>query len=817
MSEADSLAIAAAAKKRLRREARIRENYDRISAALTLSDSKSTKNPTRNVPDVPGFQSLSKTEIKRDTKDIEKNSNFSFSKERNYAEEMDGCVSRSMRPHCAAESTLLKKKRRLLTWINNPDQADKEVEFWRANVTKSNEALAQFETDRDAWLEGFAEARRMLSGALKSGLEANKRLREEGAVLLNLCEQECGYSLRKKRNFQAKDIVEELLERQSAYESAIQEYLGISHDLHAKGGAAAANTAVAYLSLEEVHYAEDDAYIVKKSHASKPTDSTTNTNSVEQEDKMDVVVKEEVLAKVKVEADAAEVALESEQRECMSDIPLPYFCSETKSVIPVETVEQAQAVAPDAAPAVRKGRSSSIGSLKDLPSTVIKTERATSGGTGSTGSDGTAETDATTHPSSMTTNTSMRSFSPTVDSVNPTRKADDLSMLELLLGVQESVRLNELSLTDVEFMFQDRTTCPDDKVIIDSILGVNATEATEVTKTKTVESKNSKSSRSATSHQEGFATDEQKVLAAPYLALNRTHEQDWSSYCDKLFDGLNSQGIITRKGKKRGPEYTQVSLDLRLRTQRGVSLLYSPLSQYEDRMLGTSDVDTIYVPHTNQSTGEVIYHSSTQLPPYLHAAEEDALVRCKLQSAAAIADLNLRKLRASLKEVAKFTQEAHSALARSESLHEMATVEEGLELRKMYKELVHYGLVKAALEDPPMSPLSSNAAAVAASALFNSVFSTANNGSSNNHGRAPSKNSRAPPRTAARPPAAQSSSHTEAGQDETVANENNTRLRSTSEIDNKNGADTADDESLKRKVGVTNGASIASSAPKRRR
>ncbi len=730
---------------------------------------------------------------------------------------MDACVSRSMRPHCAAESTLLKKKRRLLTWINNPDQADKEVEFWRTNVTKSNEALSQFEADREAWLEGFAEARRMLSGALKSGLEANKRLREEGAVLLNLCEQECGYSLRKKRNFQAKDIVEELLERQSAYESAIQEYLGISHDLHAKGGAAAANTAVAYLSLEEVHYAEDDAYIVKKKHAPKPTESGTNGNSVEQEDnKMDVVVKEEAVVKVKVEADAVEVALEPEQRECLSDIPLPYFCSETKSVIPVEAVEQAPVAVNETAPAVRKGRSSSIGSLKDLPSAVVKTERATSGGTGSTGSDSTAETDATTHPSSMTTNNSMRSFSPTVDSVNPTRKADDLSMLELLLGVQESVRLNELSLTDVEFMFQDRTTCPDDKVIIDSILGVNATDVTEVLKSKAAESK-SKSSRGAASHQEGFATEEQKVLAAPYLALNRTHEQDWSSYCDKLFDGLNSQGIITRKGKKRGPEYTQVSLDLRLRTQRGVSLLYSPLSQYEDRMLGTSDVDTIYIPHINQSTGEVIYHSSTQLPPYLHAAEEDALVRCKLQSAAAIADLNLRKLRTSLKEVAKFTQEAHSALARSESLHEMATVEEGLELRKMYKELVHYGLVKAALEDPPMSPLSSNAAAVAASALFNSVFSTVNNGSSNNHGRAPSKSSRAPPRTAARPSASQSNNLTEPGQEESTNSEHVTRLRSTSEADNKTAADNVEDESLKRKVGATNGASVAPSAPKRRR
>ena len=39
---------------RLRREARIRENYDRISAALQVNESKATKNPTRNVPDVPG-------------------------------------------------------------------------------------------------------------------------------------------------------------------------------------------------------------------------------------------------------------------------------------------------------------------------------------------------------------------------------------------------------------------------------------------------------------------------------------------------------------------------------------------------------------------------------------------------------------------------------------------------------------------------------------------------------------------------------------------------------------------------------------------
>jgi len=717
---------------------------------------------------------------------------------------MDACVGRSMRPHCAVESTLLKKKRRLLSWINNPEQADKEVDFWRGNVAKSREVFAQFESDREAWLEGFEEARRMLSGALKGSIDANKRLREEGVVLHTLCEQECGYSLRKKRNFHTKDIVDEVVERQGAYESAVQEYLGITHELHAKGAAGAAGVPVAYLSLDEVHYPEDDVYIVNKNRARKAADTKLAAAKLDKENAMDVDVKVE--PSVKTEAGEAEEAV-VEQRQCISDIPLPYFCSESKLVIPLDNVAEspAQAAPTAASAATRKGRSSSIGSLKDFPSSsvplgVVKTERSTSGGTSS---EGITDTDAvTTHPSSAVS-TSQRSWSPSADpSASAHKVPDDMTLLELLLSVQESVRLNELSLTDIEFMFQDRTTCPEDKTIIGAILGGAKPEGGVVA----TSAKPFKSSRDV--NHEGLTVEEQKALATPYLSLSRAKEQDWSSYCDQLFDGLNSQGIITRKGKKRGPEYMQVSVDLRLRTQRGVSLLYSPLSQYEDRLLGSTDQETIYRAVVKQSTGDVTYSSTTQLPPYLRKAEDDALVRCKLQSAAAVADLSIRKLRASLKEIAKFTQEAHSSLQRSENLHEMAAVEEGLELRKMYKELVHYGLVKAGLDDPPMSPLSSNAAAVAASAMFNSVYPASNN---HGHGKAQSK-SRAPARVYVRP---SSLAHTAGSHEDPVTSSESLARSGGGASDH----DAAEEETLKRKIGAASATAttLVASAPKRRR
>ena len=88
----------------MRREARIRENYDRIAASLSSTESSkfAARHPTRVIPDTNGKShifntllyemdyvmrcnvhvgmfALSKTEIKKDTKEIEKHSDLTVS------------------------------------------------------------------------------------------------------------------------------------------------------------------------------------------------------------------------------------------------------------------------------------------------------------------------------------------------------------------------------------------------------------------------------------------------------------------------------------------------------------------------------------------------------------------------------------------------------------------------------------------------------------------------------------------------------------------------------------------------------------------
>lgn len=746
-------------------------------------------------------------------------------KERNYVEEMDVCINRSMRPHCPAESSLQKKKRRLVSWVNNPELADKEVQAWKDSVQKAQANFTQFEVERDAWLDGFQDARRLLSGSLKMSVDHNKRLKSDGALLLQLIEQECGYSLRKKRNFHTKDIVDELLERQGAYECAVQEYLTVSQELHAAGVLHGKCTMpTTSLSLEEIHYPGDDFYIAHKRRNMQdaPTSAELEAPAVDASvDSAAMDTEVEVKSEPIVKADEAENPRFS---ECISDIPLPYFDSETKQVIPLQdaVVEPPTAVVAEKKLGGRT-RAGSLSLIKVEPSRgTMDVEPANS----SDEAAGDSDLAETTNPSSATS-TGHGNWSPSVETPGaPTSKAlTDQDLLGLFTSLQESVRMNELLVTDVEFAFQDRTTCADDVSIINAILrsgdGAAKSHPSKTAATGTP----SKSGRNIS----GVTDEEQKAPAAPYLSLSRHHEEEWSQFVDKLFDGLNSQGIITRKGKKRGPDYVPVTVDLRLRTHRGVNLLLSPLSQYEDRMLGVSAKDTIYQARKDGRSGEVSYTSITQLPYYLRVAEEEALERCNLQSRAAIADLQIRKLRSNLRDIAKFTNEAQAALRRSESIHEMATMEESLELRKMYKELIHYGVVPANASDPPLSPITSYAAAAVANALYNSVFAA--NGANN---RPAAKNSRAPARVYARPPVPTSTvavdgtvavgvKSQDAGSDGGTTTECLTKSSSVSselrggaeECSAAADAGEVGAESLKRKA---NGAPVpATSAPKRRR
>jgi len=219
-------------------------------------------------------------------------------------------------------------------------------------------------------------------------------------------------------------------------------------------------------------------------------------------------------------------------------------------------------------------------------------------------------------------------------------------------------------------------------------------------------SSSSSSSITAAAAVRGASTAE-VATAAPYLALSRVHELEWGAFVDQFFDKLNVPGTMTRKKKKLVQEQLVAAADVRLGNPRGVSLLLSPLSQFEDRMLGVLDCATIYRAQRDpdQTQGGIAYSSSVQLPDTLRVAEEDAMERCRLQSAAAAADLRIRRLKSARKDTSRCVHEAQSALARAEALYTAASQEEEMERKRMCKELVLYGIVKLEPDAPPMSPI----------------------------------------------------------------------------------------------------------------
>jgi hypothetical protein len=666
-------------------------------------------------------------------------------------DEMDNMVQRSMRPHCAAESTLMRKKRRLVNWVNNPESVEKDMLHARNALQKAKDGYLQIEADQEQWLESFQTARRYLVGALKLGVEQNKRLKSEGLQLMNLCDAECGYALRKKRTFHAKDLVDELQKRQSAHEHAVSEYVTLAQELHRVGGKDAAP--VVRVSVEELHYPEDDVFI--RMHHCRASGAVAG-------DSQTTIVAAAVTGDEKCSAglvgdetcpeagsDVPEDTSCDEPREWLSDIPLPYFDHETKEVVYPATVPAApttvagsSASAPAttaeaSGPRTRKRSGSISGTIKleaSLPST---TDLETGTSSEAPSSVERTEPDLPSHGTAY----SHGNWSPAAvrGGDGCTRLLTEQDLLQLLHATQEAVKLSEGMVTDAEFMFQERSAPIDDATLIRAVLqrrqrGTTG-EADVAVKTEGVKSQ--AKTNGATKHK---GAEDARALAASFLSLTRANEHEWSAYLDSLFDGLHSQGIVTRKGKKKGPEFLPISVDVRLRTPREALLVLSPLSQFEDRMVGVLHRDTIYQQTKPAgSDGEAEYTSTVRVPTYLHAAEEEALQRLSLQGAAAIADVRIQRLTGSIRDIGKFAQEAHSALRRAEHHHEVTKLEEAQDLRRMYKELVQYNIVPNP-SDEPLSPVTSNSAAIALSALHNSGFHC---GGANKAG---AKNSRAPVR-----------------------------------------------------------------------
>lgn len=205
-------------KKRLRRDPsrRAGDDFERSRAVLPVAVVKvASKRPTRILPDVPGFDILSKSEIKRDTKDISKYSSASSiirdsDSEDNENEEDDSYVLSSIsKAPIAPESTLTKKRKRYSSWVYNPGQITCDLNSYKATLSMLQKELNKTEDEQETWMEAVESSRGEFTTLLSSLHDNVSDRKNQNRLLQMLCASESSTE-RKKSHTNIGDIFSEL-------------------------------------------------------------------------------------------------------------------------------------------------------------------------------------------------------------------------------------------------------------------------------------------------------------------------------------------------------------------------------------------------------------------------------------------------------------------------------------------------------------------------------------------------------------------------------------------------------------------------------
>ena len=186
-------------------------------------------------------------------------------------------------------------------------------------------------------------------------------------------------------------------------------------------------------------------------------------------------------------------------------------------------------------------------------------------------------------------------------------------------------------------------------------------------------------------------TRQQGVQTATDL-LKLSTEQEWSDYINNL---QQQQSLLTKR-KRRGASAINIHSFAVPRTPRDVRLLISPLSQYEDRFLGT-----IYGGNTEKD-GEMIIQP-VPLPVTMPSSviiEEDAVMRrCRLQGLAAKSDMKVKRLQALITEWKKISSDNKKSVAKANMIYQNVVRDEYLENQRMKRELIVFGIAPGVVED----------------------------------------------------------------------------------------------------------------------
>jgi hypothetical protein len=147
------------------------------------------------------------------------------------------------------------------------------------------------------------------------------------------------------------------------------------------------------------------------------------------------------------------------------------------------------------------------------------------------------------------------------------------------------------------------------------------------------------------------------------------------------------------------------------RTPRGVPLLLSPLSQFEDRFIGAvfggPPASSLYNGNIDPRANKSLPNACAAMPLDLVREEDRVMEHCSMQSASASAESRDKRLRSTLLDLRRQRETSEVSQATAEQVYIHTLLEDTIESKRIRRELHAYGIASEPLPDrkEPMSPL----------------------------------------------------------------------------------------------------------------
>lgn len=313
-------------------------------------------------------------------------------------------------------------------------------------------------------------------------------------------------------------------------------------------------------------------------------------------------------------------------------------------------------------------------------------------------------------------------------------------LIKLLEDAHEAVLRAEAFEGDVEFLFQhdnkDHLRFDENAISMSNVITNSNGQNSTLSLVQQVLLQQQPSSVK----NEQLDTDENQTAEGVYNSLLQQPTKKVYDVVNQMFESLDTatlaRGNNGSSGRRRRYGATEPAINLstfpRSRTERGQILMFSPLSQFEDRYFGTLPQETLFRPVGTTSWKQQFTHILPQMISSGHLkAENDEIERYSLHSDSLYTQREIERLTQSITELQRLLAESDRSYQRTQSIYQQVLHEDVAEHGCMMQYLSEQGLLNGELHANESFITTAAAAQLLESkpsATFAPVTSSATNG-----------------------------------------------------------------------------------------